>query len=85
MVEVLFSLGDWEIHKEQGSTEEDIWAAHSCTTVSDEYGTLSWFIFDDPDPNGCSVCYHCEKPVPDEVQGLVHLYHYGTKGTTQGP
>ncbi len=77
MVEVLFSLGDWKIKRDTEyphlkDRDFAYYATHNCTEPSAAYYELSWFISDDEEGK-LSTCYHCDKAVPDEVQGLLRL------------
>ncbi|KKN92284.1 hypothetical protein LCGC14_0207750 [marine sediment metagenome] len=87
----LFTLGNWNIINNEEEHLFEYYANHKCdlkvyskvrklsknTTVRP--GSYAWFTSDDP-----CVCYYCEEPVPDEIQGLMVLLMAGAKGVSDG-
>lgn len=67
MVKVLFSLGDWSVCS-NAAWDTRIFANHISCAYSDDKGYWSWVLVDD-EPK-CDVC---STPVPDEIQGIVHM------------
>jgi hypothetical protein len=72
MVKVLISLGDWQVMEDMQA--ELVFASHSCLASTEgtnrrtEPFEYAWF-FDDSK----KACYHCDTPVPIEIQTLVIL------------
>ena len=73
----LMSFGEWVIRKDMElSSKERSFASHMCPPhlpktadhIREYPFEYAWFLNDDD-----AQCYHCNTPVPEEVQTLVAL------------
>ena len=70
-MDTLIKLGDWSINALDGSS--GVGAQHSCHNLDEVNNSLGEYVYSWVRGDTSAVCFHCNTPVPDEVQTLVHL------------
>ncbi len=72
--EGLVDFGSWVVATNVYSRTAKFYASHKCSVFGGRLFEFAWFWTDVSSPT--PRCFHCEEPVPDEVQALVILLMY---------
>ena len=70
----LFEYKDWILCESQTKSDRGLYATHlNCDNDDNDTG-LAWLSEEPP------VCWICNVKVPDEIQGIMHLYEWDNNG-----